>query len=159
MAQLVSSIPEVVAQIKSLMTTALSTGGDGATPVSVTVGMTTGSQTMDQFVIGDVEEGSHSYVNMRTGRKPREEQYLLNVHVIARRPGEESTAALAAAMTHWAALTDAIADDPAIGLTSAVSPTLRLSPMEFTLNTMQDDSTRGWSVHLKCKIRINCRLD
>ena len=158
MAQTVSSIPEVVAQIRTLMTTALATAAQQNKPVKVTTGMPIDLQRFDQFVIGDITEGINNYTNMRAARKPREESYKIDIHVIVRRVGVEATAAQEAAMSHYSALTDAIADDPGIGLGASVSPTLRLGIGEFSMSSMADESTQGWVSHFRAKVLVYCRL-
>ncbi len=157
MSVLVSSVPLVVARIKTLMIADLATANYEGKQVLVTVGMKIGSQPFDQFILGDVTEGLIRYQNMRAGRKPRQEDYLLDIHIITRRPGEEADVAQTAAFSHYESLTDQMADDPSIGI--AAIPTLVMQPREFKVSNQQDDVTRGWSCHLKCKLGISCRLD
>lgn len=149
-------IPTVAAALKTQLTSAVSSlTYEGVAPV-VFDAFPAQFTGQDYIVIGDVLEGRHEYVTMKSGRKPREESYLQRVHFMSTRGGSESTPARTAALAMLNTLENMMADDPAIGLTAI--PTLRLNAQEFTLNTIHEAATMGWRVTITVDVLVQARL-
>jgi hypothetical protein len=76
---------------------------------------------------------NNEWVVLRAGRKPREEEYRIVLHVRCMTPGEWGPAAETRIFALLAEVENLVADDPAIGL-AATYPTLRMIIAEMTVD-------------------------
>lgn len=115
-----------------------------------------GDATKQQAIwFGDVR-GRRDYVVMRAGRKPRDEQYTVDVFCQALRPDKWSEAAETDAIALMAEIEDLVAADPAIGL-SATLPTLVVGAGSFTVtNGVLGDA--GWGCLIRLELEVRARL-
>lgn len=153
----VSIIPTVAAQLKALLAAEVTSDLLGGGPVPVFDAWPSAVSPSDYIVIGDCEDGMHTYPVMKAGRKKREERYYQMVHIVTHRPGLEALDAKSAALYLFNQLEDEIADDPAIGL-GATEPTLRLQVERFELRCTTETTYMGWRCQINAYVLVNCRL-
>lgn len=113
------------------------------------------STEQESVWLGDAR-GRRDYPVVRAGRKPRDETYTLDVFIQVLRPESWDPSAETRAFELFAELEDAIAADPAIGL-SATLPTLVLGAGAFTLaNGVLDPG--GWGALIRAEVEARARL-
>lgn len=153
----VSIIPTVAAQLKTLLEAEATADLLGGGAVPVYDAWPASVSPSDYIVLGDCEDGMHTYPVMKAARKKREERYYQMVHFVTHRPGLSATDAKAAALALFNYLEDEIADDPAIGL-GATEPTLRLLIERFELRCTTETTYMGWRCQINAYVLVNCRL-
>lgn len=100
--------------------------------------------------------GSNTYPVMRAGRKPRDEQYVVNLHLEVQCPDSADETSEARALELLAELEDLVADDPALGL-SGTFPTLVAELASWSVtNGLLDPA--GWGTHITAQIEVKSRL-
>lgn len=151
-----SSYIAVADAIKIVFTTALA--ADPA--VSVWRGVRLDRINEDYVAIGGIDTGSHIFATFKSGRKKRDESYLLVVNISAVRYEESPESAEERVMDLMTTVTSAMADDPTLGLGPAgtgTMNTLRVIAGEYELESVAHD--HGWRTLLVLKIQVDNRVN
>lgn len=125
-------------------------------PISVTYSNPGEKRVQDNIYLGDIPDAKSSIPVMRAARKKREEDYLVEVIVDSFRGGDDSQSAETAAFNLFAAVEDALANDPQLGVTT--EPTLRLTLDHWKLKVSFDMAREGWAAKITIEIRVQTRL-
>lgn len=146
--QRVSSFPMVAEALHDLLVLRL---GEGI----VNYGAPTKFLTSEYVAIGEIEDGIHDVPVSKSGRKPRDETYLLITNISVTKPGITPKAAWERAFELMGIMEDVVAEDITLGLRDD-HPTLRCTWEEFEMQSDQDE--RGWKTTIIYKMRVKIRL-
>ena len=159
MTAVTSTVPTVYRALTTGLRDELAGDGFEGGEVLVTYGGSLSSSPWDHIVFGNTLKGENEWSYLGTGRKRRDESYLVCLAVHCRRPGGEATDALEASYGLLAGLENMIADDPSLGLAEKVSPTLVARMVGFDHALEYDEASRGWLCRLDAKVQITVRLN
>jgi hypothetical protein len=109
----------------------------------------------DLILLGEVEDGTHTVVTAKAGRKTRDEDYLLVLNIHSTRGGGDPLESWERAYELMEVVEDVVAEDVTIGL-RAEHPTLRVTFAEFDSGSDMDDN--GWKTIIVLKLRVKIRL-
>lgn len=162
-----STVPTVKARLVTLLTTALATSGPTGGPVQVAYAWTGGNMQSEAVFLGRrpsdaVSEpfhqatGGSGIATLKAGRKLRNEDYPVELTIWTFRPDltpADAATADARGFALLAEVEDVLADDPKLGLGTAVIYT-ELTSFEHSLFPWEG----GWACVIVPTIQVRARL-
>lgn len=100
--------------------------------------------------------GEHTYPVLKSGRKPRQETYSLDIYIDVAGNGPTSQQTEERAWALAAEVEDTIANDPTLGLTTDVIQAVAFG--NWTLNYATDLTREGWAAIIRVSMEITARL-
>lgn len=141
-----STVPAVKARLIELVAAALP-------GKQVTYSHPGDSQRDEGVYLGDVR-GTRGYAAMRAGRKPRQEEYQVDLYCVAIRAGATAEKAETEAFALSATVENALAEDPTLGglLVEAWAGEADFTSLTFIAGN------EGWGCEVKLSVAISARL-
>lgn len=100
--------------------------------------------------------GEHTYPVLKSGRKPRQENYSLDIFIDVAGSGASSRETEERAWALASEVEDTIADDPTLGLTTDVIQAVAFG--NWTLQYAVDVTREGWAAIIRVSLDVTARL-